>query len=78
MSVHPLSVCVYRVGGKAGGLRVTLRYAYEASPPPRKERISLAKTMPDEVLARLEDGDLADTGFSEDAVRRVRTDQMDG
>ncbi len=78
MSVHPLSVCVYRVGGKTGGLRVTLRYAYEVKPPSRKERISLTKTMLDEALARLEDGDLADVGFSEDAVRRVRTDQMEG
>lgn len=77
MSVHPLSVCVSRVSGKPGGLVVTLRYAYEGKPPSRKERISLEKAMLDKALVRLEDGDLADVGSSEDAGRRVRTDQME-
>ena len=77
MSVHPLSVRVSRAGGKTGGLVVTLRYAYEGKPPSRKERVSLAKTVLREALARLEDGDPADVGFSEDAVRRVRTDWME-
>ena len=78
LSMHLLSsVCVSRTSGEHNGLVVTLRHAYEGKLPVRKGQISLAKTMLGEVLAPLEEGDLADVGSSEDAVHRVRTDQME-
>lgn len=79
MNVNPLSVCVSRseADGEAGGLVVTLRYAYEGRPPSSKKRTGMAKALLSEALERLEKGKSVDLGFAEDAVKRVRTDKME-
>lgn len=61
-----------------GGFTVAVRYAYEGKPPSRKERVALARAVLGEALKRLEkSSEVADVGFQEDAMRRVRTDRME-
>jgi hypothetical protein len=75
LSADPLSVCVSRT--REGGLRITLQYAYEGRPPALKRRTNMAKALLAETLDRLEKGKPADLGFSEDAIRRVRTGTLE-
>ncbi len=72
---EPLSVSVSRA--QEGGLIVTLRYAYQGSPPPLRKRAGMAKALLGEALDRLEEGKLVDLGFAENAAMRVRTDTME-
>ncbi|MEW6635616.1 MAG: hypothetical protein AB1425_02255 [Actinomycetota bacterium] len=60
-----------------GGLLIAVRYSYEGKPATPKRRTVMAKEMLREALDRLEEGKPAYAGFSEDAVRRVRTDKME-
>lgn len=62
---------------REGGLLVSLRYSYEGNPPTRKKRAGMAKAILHEALDRLENGEPANLGFTEDAIRRVRTDKME-
>ncbi|QYJ14859.1 hypothetical protein Rxycam_00666 [Rubrobacter xylanophilus DSM 9941] len=75
MRARLLSVCVSRA--REGGLKITLRYAYEGRPPSLRQRAGMVKALLAEALGRLEKGKPMDAGFSEDAVRRVRTDTME-
>ena len=59
------------------GLVLTLRYAYEGSPPSLSKRAGMAKALLGEALERLGKGEPVDLGFAEDAARRVRTDTME-
>jgi hypothetical protein len=72
VEVSSLSV----VRGEDGGLTLTLRYSYEGRPPSFGKRVEMAKKMLREPLDRLENGNPADLGFAEDAVRRMRTDHF--
>ncbi len=74
MNIEPLSVSIVRAGGSK--LTVALRYSYEGKTPSPKKRVGMAKAMLRQTLERLEGG-VADVGFSEDALRRVRTDRME-
>lgn len=75
MNIEPLSVSIVRAGG--GKLTVALRYSYEGKQPSPRKRLGMAKAMLRQTLERLEGGGVADVGFSEDALRRVRTDRME-
>lgn len=70
-----LAISVTRT--QEGGLLISLRYSYEGTLPAHRKRIGMAQVMLREVLDRLEGGEVADLGFSEDARRRVRTDRME-
>ncbi len=56
---------------------ISLRYSYEKEPPSPNRRIGMAKDLLRETLDRLENGKVADIGFAEDAIKRVRTDRME-
>lgn len=62
---------------REGGLLISVRYSYGKNPPSRGERVKMTKAMLEEALDRLERGRPTDLGFAEDAVRRVRTDQLE-
>lgn len=70
-----ISVCVAR-STRGDVLEVTLRYSYEGKPPSSKRRAEMAKALLVEALARPENGKPVDLGFSENAIKRVRTDRM--
>jgi hypothetical protein len=55
---------------------MAVRYSYEKNPPSRGKRVEMMKAMLGEALDRLESGKPTDLGFAEDAVRRIRTDQL--
>ena len=76
MIVVPLAVSA--TGGNRGDLIVVVRYSYDGArkPPSRKRRIEMARALLREALDRLESGEVVDVGFSEDALRRVRTDRL--
>jgi hypothetical protein len=70
-----LAVCVSRT--REGGFIITVRYSYVGRVPTHKKRAEMAKAMLREAAERLESGEHVDIGFSEDSVRRVRTDRME-
>lgn len=74
-TVEPLTLTIGR--GEDGGLILTLRYSYEGRLPSFKKRARMAAVLLREALDRLQSGEVADTGFSEDALRRIRTDRME-
>ncbi|ABG05194.1 hypothetical protein Rxyl_2264 [Rubrobacter xylanophilus DSM 9941] len=74
-TVEPLALTIIR--GEDSGLTLTLRYSYEGKPPSFGERTTMVAVLLREVLDLLQGGEVADTGFSEDALRRVRTDRME-
>jgi hypothetical protein len=74
-AVAPISVSMSRTCG--GGLLIAVRYSYEGKPATLKQRTVMAKALLREALNRLEEGKPMDLGFSEDAVRRVRTDTIE-
>ncbi len=73
--LDPISLSITR--SSEGGVVVALRYSYEKKPPSPKKRLCMAKAMLRETLDRLERGEPAQVGFSEDVQRRVRTDWME-
>jgi hypothetical protein len=74
-TIEPLALTIGR--GEDGRLTLTLRYSYESKPPSSRKRTRMATVLLREALDRLQSGEVADTGFSEDALRRVRTDRME-
>jgi hypothetical protein len=70
-----LAVSVSRT--REGGLIIAVRYSYEGKVPSYKKRAEMARVMLREAAERLESGECVDIGFSEDSVRRVRTDRME-
>lgn len=70
-----ISVCVAR-STREDALMVTLRYAYEEKLPSSRKRTEMARALLGEALARLDNGKPVDLGFSEDAIKRVRTNRM--
>ncbi|MDX5895292.1 hypothetical protein [Rubrobacter radiotolerans] len=73
--VAPISVSVSRTYGD--GLLIAVHYSYEGKPATLKRRTAMAKEMLREALDRLEEGEPVDLGFSEDSVRRIRTDKIE-
>ena len=58
-------------------IRIAVRYSYEKSPDTSRQRIGMARALLREALGRLQGGKPVDAGFSEDAIRRTRTDEME-
>ena len=56
------------------GLIIAVRYSYEGRPPSSKKHIEMAKAILREDVDRLQDSNSMDIGFSEDPLRRIRTD----
>ena len=56
------------------GLIIAVRYSYEGRPPSSKKHIEMAKAILREDVDRLQDSNSMDIGFSEDTLRRIRTD----
>ena len=67
-----LAVSVSRT--REGSLIIAVRYSYEGRPPSFKKRIEMAKAMLRKAVDRLQDSNSMDIGFSEDSLRRIRTD----
>ena len=67
-----LAVSVSRT--REGALIIAVRYSYEGRPPSSKKHIEMAKAILREDVDRLQDSNSMDIGFSEDSLRRIRTD----
>lgn len=76
MTVVPLVVSAVR--DDRGDQIIAVRYSYDAARklPNRKGRIEMTRALLREALDRLESGEAVDVGFSEDVLRRVRTDRL--
>lgn len=77
LTVVPLAVSAAR--DDRGDLIIAVRYSYDAAarkPPKRKGRIEMTRALLREALGRLKSGEAVDVGFSEDVLRRVRTDRL--
>ena len=70
-----LTVSVPR--SREGDLTIAVRYSYKDRPATPKQQVAMTRKMLRETLARLEEGRPADLGFTEDAVRHVRTNRME-